>query len=213
MVTVERSPYKHMLENPGIQAWIREVERGSESFAAGAFRRLGNCCETMAISPQELAEMDEQEAIVFLRQLVIKLEDRDASDVTIRTYIKAVKSWWTFNDLEVTKKVGVKDTAGTYNNERVPTKEELQRILDVCSMRERLSVSLMSFCGFRPEVLGDFLGGWSRARRPKPSRTERRSHTYYVPLIDVGTRIHLSKGGGPFDLAIVKVQVVTADTA
>jgi integrase len=147
-----------MLEDARIQAWIREVERGSQSGAAGAFRRLGNCCETMATSPQELAGMDEQGAVGFLRQLVIKLEDRDVSGVTIRTYIKAIKSWWTFNDLEVTKKVRVKDSAGRYDNERVPTREELQRILDVCSMRERLAVSLMAFCGFRPQVLGDYRG-------------------------------------------------------
>ncbi|MDA4122793.1 MAG: hypothetical protein OK456_06405 [Thaumarchaeota archaeon] len=157
-MTVERSPYKGMLEDARVQAWITDVERGSQSGAAGAFRRLGNCCETMATSPQELAKMDEKEAVVFLRQLVVRLEERDLSGVSIRTYIKAIKSWWTFNDLDVKKRVRVKDSAGRYDNERVPTREELQRILDVCSMRERLSVSLMAFCGFRPQVLGDFRG-------------------------------------------------------
>ena len=105
----------------------------------------------MGTTPHDLAAMDEQKAVVFLREFVVRLEGRDVSGVTIRTYIKAIKSWWTFNDLEVTRRVRVKDSAGRYDNERVPTREELQRILDVCSMRERLSVSLMAFCGFRPQ--------------------------------------------------------------
>ena len=75
-----------------MQSWIREIERGSQSGAAGALRKLGNSCETMGTTPQALAEMDEQGAVAFLREFVIRLEDRDASGVTIRTYIKAIKS-------------------------------------------------------------------------------------------------------------------------
>ena len=67
----------------------------------------------MGTTPHDLAAMDEQKAIAFLREFVIKLEGRDVSGVTIRTYIKAIKSWWTFNDLEVTRRVRVKDSAGS----------------------------------------------------------------------------------------------------
>jgi len=53
--------------------------------------------------------------------------------------------------------VAIKQGAGMYDNERVPTREELQRILDVSPMREKVAASLTAF-GFRPQVFGDFLG-------------------------------------------------------
>jgi hypothetical protein len=58
----------------------------------------------------------------------------------------------------VRKRVAIRQGAGKYDNERVPTREELQRILDVSPMREKVAASLIAFCGFRPQVFGDFLG-------------------------------------------------------
>lgn len=34
---------------------------------------------------------------------------------------------------------------------------ELRRILDVAEKRVKVSISLMAFCGFRPEVLGSMV--------------------------------------------------------
>jgi hypothetical protein len=43
-------------------------------------------------------------------------------------------------------------------DERVPTKEELSRILRMGTLRSRVSISLMAFSGLRPEVLGNYEG-------------------------------------------------------
>ena len=156
--TFERSPYRHLLEDPAVLGWVTEGQRGSPALAGGRFRRLGNACAALKTTPAELARMDERQAVGFLRQLVGECETRGITGVTTKGYVTAVKSWWRFNDLEVRKRVTIKQGAGIYDNERVPTREELQRILDVSGMREKVAASLIAFCGFRPQVFGDFLG-------------------------------------------------------
>jgi hypothetical protein len=41
---------------------------------------------------------------------------------------------------------------------RVPTKDELKQILSYSTDRGKVSIYLMAFSGFRPEVLGDSMG-------------------------------------------------------
>ncbi len=156
--TFERSPYRHLLEDPVVLGWVTEGQRGSPALAGGRFRRLGNACAALKTTPAELAKMDERQAVGFLRQLVGVCEARGITGVTTKGYVTAVKSWWRFNDLEVRKRVTIRQGAGIYDNERIPTREELQRILDVSPMREKVAASLIAFCGFRPQVFGDFLG-------------------------------------------------------
>jgi len=156
--TFERSPYRRLLEDPMVLGWVTEGQRGSPALAGARFRRLGNACVAMKTSPADLARMDERQALGFLRQLVGACEAREITGVTVKGYVTAVKSWWRFNDLEVRRRVAIRQGAGMYDNERVPTREELQRILEVSLLREKVAASLMTFCGFRPQVFGDFLG-------------------------------------------------------
>jgi integrase len=156
--TFERSPYRHLLDDPAVLGWVSDGQRGSPALAGARFRRLGNACAALKTTPADLARMDERQAVGFLRQLVGECEAREITGVTVKGYVTAVKSWWRFNDIEVRKRVTIRQGAGIYDNERVPTREELQRIIDVSLLREKVAASLMAFCGFRPQVFGDFLG-------------------------------------------------------
>jgi hypothetical protein len=78
----------------------------------------------------------------------------------VRNTVKAVKSWLNFNDIQVTKKIKIRnvDDTPTLRNERVPTPEELQRILLSASKQSRVAVVLIAHGGLRPESLGDYRG-------------------------------------------------------
>ncbi|EQD53020.1 integrase/recombinase, partial [mine drainage metagenome] len=66
-----------------------------------------------------------------------------------------------FND--VTASFNGINIAGEYENrtlinERVPSKEELSRILKKATSRGKVSISIMAFSGFRSETLGNYEG-------------------------------------------------------
>lgn len=46
----------------------------------------------------------------------------------------------------------------TIENERIPNKEELDRVLRMASPRARVSIGLMAFSGLRPQTLGNHSG-------------------------------------------------------
>jgi hypothetical protein len=78
----------------------------------------------------------------------------------VRNTIKASKSWLNFNDLQIRKKIKIRnpDETPTLRNERVPTPEELERILLSASKQSRVAVVLIAHGGLRPESLGDYRG-------------------------------------------------------
>src|SRR5208283_2314004 len=74
--------------------------------------------------------------------------------------VKAGKSWLLHNGKKLERPIrvrGAKDTP-SLRDERVPTQEELRRILLAGTPRIRTAVALVAFSGFRPEVLGNYLG-------------------------------------------------------
>jgi hypothetical protein len=65
-----------------------------------------------------------------------------------------------WNEIETPKVVRIFGASdyNKYENEVPPTRQELRRILDVAGIRPKVSISLMAFCGFRPEVQGTLVG-------------------------------------------------------
>ena len=58
--------------------------------------------------------------------------------------MKTAKSWFVFNDIVVKKKVKVEDVGDyrKYENETLPTSEELDRILTAADLRVRTAIVL-----------------------------------------------------------------------
>lgn len=71
-----------------------------------------------------------------------------------------ILSWTSYNNLEVKLKVNIKGSSDTPTiaNERIPSKDELSRILRMASPRGRVSIAMTAFSCLRPESLGDNLG-------------------------------------------------------
>ena len=82
-----------------------------------------------------------------------------AGSYIVRT-MKAGKSWLLHNGKKLERPIrvrGAKDTP-SLRDERVPTQEELRKILLAGTPRIRIAVALVAFSGLRPEVLGNYLG-------------------------------------------------------
>lgn len=157
---LRKSPYRQMLDDPQFKLWVENLERGSAITAHEYFRRMGRICRELDVTPKSLAGMDEKQAGNFLLAMVSHWEGRKSLGNNIKNYAKPLKSWWSFNDVVVRRKVKIQGANDylKYENERVPTKEELGRILDAADQRAKAAIVLMALAGCRVEVLGSYVG-------------------------------------------------------
>lgn len=78
----------------------------------------------------------------------------------IHSNVKAVKSWLSFNEIEIKNRIRIEGSqeTPTLKDERVPTKEELKRILLAADTQQRVACILLAHSGLRPESLGNYEG-------------------------------------------------------
>ena len=76
--------------------------------------------------------------------------------------MKVIKSWAYWNRKRFQRKINISNPnrRPTLEEERIPTPQELARVLyaDSTPIRTRVSIAIMAFSGARPEVQGDYLG-------------------------------------------------------
>jgi len=110
--------------------------------------------------PQELAKMNPKQATNFILDVVSSLEDENLAGSYIMNYVKVLKNWFEYNDVQITRKIKVagSEEAAKYADEKPPTPEELRRILDMAELSSKVACSIVAFSGVRLEVLGNHLG-------------------------------------------------------
>jgi len=156
---LKESPYHYLLDDPQFKLWMENLERGSTITAHEYWRRMGRICAELKVTPKQLGGMNEKEAGEFLLRMISHWEDKGSMGTNIKNYTKPLKSWWAFNDIVVRKKIkiqGANDYA-KYENERIPTKEELSKILNAGDLRAKAATVLIAFAGCRIEVLGNYV--------------------------------------------------------
>lgn len=152
-LSLERSPYfRYLGEGENFRRWAEALERGSMTTAAVYFRKACYACEELKTTPKDLVAMDTKQTKSFLHGLISHFERRGVRGSGIESYVKAVKSWMIWNDIETPKSVKVYGASdyNKYENEVPPARQELRRILDVADVRAKVSISLIAFCGFTP---------------------------------------------------------------
>jgi hypothetical protein len=157
--SIERAKHRHLLEDRTAKRWYDNLARGSEITADVYLRRLGAFSEENHLTPHALASMSPRKIEDLLMDYVTAKEKRHAGSY-IQTTIKVIKSWLNYNDVELRHKIkirGVNETP-TLKEERVPTKEELRRILLSASKQARVACILLAHAGLRPESIGDYRG-------------------------------------------------------
>jgi len=125
-------------------------------------RTLGLYCKLNSTDPKKILEDArggklKKDFMVFVR----KLENEGKAGSYIVRFKKVISSWVKFNDISLDlRSVRIKEAFRnpTVEDERVPTQEELSKIITVSSLRGRVSIALMAFSGLRPETIGNFKG-------------------------------------------------------
>jgi len=155
--------HKKLLENKKVDRWYSNVKARSQVTSDTYLRNFGLWLEYLNLDPDSvilLAKDNFEEFKGAVSDRIRKLEAKGTMGASISTSIKALISYLKFYNVVVRLGINIKNENRNLNaeNERIPNKEELSKILRIATLRERVSISLMAFSGLRPEVLGNIDG-------------------------------------------------------
>lgn len=153
--------YAYLLDDDDVRRWYENLQARSIITATVYLRTLGRFCTLTHLSPSNIIAQAETKAfrnrfIDFVRQL----ERQGKAGSYIKRFKKVLHSWFSYNGIMIKLRVNIKgeyDTP-TLANERIPSKDELSRILRMATPRARVSCALIAFSGLRPQTLGNYLG-------------------------------------------------------
>jgi hypothetical protein len=155
-----RSKYRPLLEDERIRKWVDYVARGSAITAEVYLRRLGRVCEDKGIPPSELLNKDGESLWNFLNDLISEMEIKAKAGGYIQSILKAIKSWLSFNGVELRRKLkvrGANDTPTLRENQPI-TAFLLRQLYSTSSLKVKCIISLLAGSGIRPEVTGNHDG-------------------------------------------------------
>ena len=161
-LTMTRQPkYLDLLKNEKVRRWYENLNAKSYLTATTWLRTLGLYCELEKTSPDKILEsMNKPDFRDKFADFVRKMEREGKAGSYIIRYKKVLRSFGKFNNKNVELNINIANDhlSPTIENERVPNKDELSRLLRKATSRGRVSISLMAFAGLRPESLGNYEG-------------------------------------------------------
>ena len=156
-----RGKYSSLLEDEDVRRWFDNLAAKSILTATVSLRNLGLYCELNGTSPKEILRSAKTKAFRDrFTDFIRRLEREGKAGSYLSRFKKVLHSWLAYNGLNVRLKVNI---AGEYDtptlaSERVPSKEDLEKIIRMATPRARVSIALMAFSGLRPESLGNYAG-------------------------------------------------------
>ena len=153
--------YGDLLKDKDVRRWHDNLAANSPITAEVYLRTLGLYCDLVHTTPKQvLKDAHTKKFRDSFTDFVREMERKGKAGSYIVRFKKVIFSWLSYNNLDVKLKVNIrgKSETPTIANERVPSKEELAKILRFASRRGRVSVALMALSGLRPESLGNFTG-------------------------------------------------------
>jgi hypothetical protein len=156
-----RARYAYLLEDADVRRWFDNLAAKSILTATVYLRNLGLYCELNKTDPKSILKSAGTKAFRDgFTDFVRRLEKEGKAGSYIARFKKTLNSWLAYNGINVKLKVNVRgeSDAPTIADERVPSKEELDRILRMATPRGRVSIALMAFSGLRPQTLGNYDG-------------------------------------------------------
>ena len=155
--------YQELLLDEDMRRWFENLRAKSVLTATVALRNLGHYCELTQTTPTGIlakARSNEKDFRYEFTDFVRKMEKEGKAGSYIARFKKVILSWLKFNgiSLQLTVNISGENETPTIVNERVPSKEELARILRKATSRGRVAIAIMAFSGLRPESLGDYEG-------------------------------------------------------
>lgn len=193
-----RAKYAYLLEEADVRRWYENLARGSMVTADVCLRRLGNFCELHKTTPKELVLLNDKELHDLLMDYVSSAEKRGYAGSYINSTIKAVRSWLSYNHKELKVKIKIKgvDDTPSLRDERVPTVDELRRIILAGDGKARVASVLIAHSGLRTQTLGNYEGTDGLRVKDLPEmKIEAKSIAFTnVPTVVI-VRRELSKAG------------------
>jgi len=156
-----KAKYLDLLKDPDVRRWFENLGAKSVVTATVWLRGLGLYCQLNETTPKEILKAAKSKAFRDgFTDFVRRLEKEGKAGSYIARFKKVLHSWLAYNGVAIRLKVNI---AGEYDtptiaSERVPSREELDKIIRMATPRGRVSIALMAFSGLRPESLGNYYG-------------------------------------------------------
>jgi integrase len=152
--------YIGLLEEKQIERWYKDLARGSQITADVHLRRLGFFSDLVNVKPMELIALKEEDISNLISDFIGAQEELGRAGNYIDAIITPIKGWLRFNGKQLIRKVKIKNAGinTKYGNEQIPSQDQLKKIFTASDTRSKVACALMSFSGFRPEVLGNYMG-------------------------------------------------------
>lgn len=195
------SEYDFLLKNSDFKRWYENIARGSLVTAHVWLRRVGWIQKKFGVSPETMAKMDSRKGANFIMDVVGTLEKEGKSGSYIAAFVKVLKSWMAFNEIQIQQKIKVRgrDELVRFADERTPTPDELRTILNTADLRARAACAIIAFAGTRIEVLGNYTGtdGLQLGDLPEMDIKDGKAEFESFPTM-VKVRKTLSKNGNSY---------------
>jgi hypothetical protein len=148
--------YRHLLEDPNVARWYRDLCKGSLNTGREYIRVLGRIMEKMGTTPAGFIAQGARKCEADVLDYVDEYSATGAgSSARYHGYVLA--SWLKWNDIPM--KRSIKVSAETYNprNEAttIPSRDDLRRVLTMAGARTRFIISCIAYSAMRPRVLSD----------------------------------------------------------
>jgi integrase len=169
--------YSELLLDEYIQKWITDADI-SPSTEKSYIMAMQNYTDFTQKTPEELIKeakkeirdgltMDERRIRTYLNNFRKSLQDQELAQLTVRNRLVGVRSFYSsfYIDLPKLKKIG-KARPTPENTEKIPTKEDIQTVLQYCDPLERAIVLVGCSSGLSAEditrlKIKDFKAGYN----------------------------------------------------
>lgn len=186
-------------EDEDIIRWKNNVSRGSTITADVYLRRLRGFCNENQISPQELVKLGQNysnQLQNLLEDNVTRLDEEGKAGSYIKSILKAVRSWLSYNNIHLARRIKIAgaNATPTLEDEKIPSTEELKRVINTANSRGRVTVALMSQSGLRPQTLGNGKDGLKIKDMPDLTIADKQISLKKIPA-KIIIRASISKAG------------------
>jgi hypothetical protein len=184
-----------LLADPNVKAWYDERALRSRMSADVYLRQLGGMCLRLGLSPAEVAALGKSDQD-RLRSLLIRYASDLKTEGRLDSYIAktfdGLRSWLRARRVQFDSfpKLGA-ERGVSIERERVPSQEELHRVIERLTPRGRVIVLLMAHAGLRPGVIGAYgaLDGLTLADLPELKLGKRPSFSEVPFVVRVPARL------------------------
>jgi integrase len=158
-----RLDHRALLETPLVRTWHAENRLRSNRTADVNLRQLGLCLHELGLTPWELLDEARNSPARLKGRLVDyagSLQRRGRLNSYIAKTFVGVSSFLRFHEVEFHGFPRVTVIRGqSIENERVPTQEELARLLRALPLRGQVAALLMAHAGLRPGAFAVYRSG------------------------------------------------------